>query len=271
MRGPARPAAFVRDWRARTPAVAVVLCSVLLMTPVSSVFAGPRAMAQPGACRPNRPSDFAINRWAGWQVNGDGETIGGVYARIFNYAPYVDPGHRGDFVYTWTMLTVDHPLGTDAPYVQIGWVQFANGERHTMEQWKKVGEPPQTRFVDPPQPVNTYSYYDVLFNYRPGAFSFMVGGKDLHDDLRAWFTPTQAQIYAETLSLASQMPGGGDPSSHEDLLDSSYYMHGAWRSFMPGAVIHVNDLRGRDDSRYFGHTDPVSGGDLSVWDRACAR
>ncbi len=48
-------------------------------------------------------------------------------------------------------------------------------------------------------------------------------------------------------------------------------MNGAWHSFMRGATINVNDIRGRDDSRFFGHTNPVSGGDLSVWDLACAR
>ena len=251
------------------PAIVVVLVSVGLMTPVTGTFAQPRS-AQ-GACNPNRPSDFPLNRWAGWNVDGRGQTIGGVYARIFNYVPYVDPVSQGDFVYTWTMLTVDHPLGADAPYVQVGWVQFANGERHTMEQWKKVGEPPLSRFVDPPQASNTYSYYDVLYNYRKGNFTFMVGGRDLHDDLPAWFIPTRAEVYAETLSLASQMPGGRDPGSRQDLLDSSYYMNGAWHSFMPGATINVNDIRGRDDSQYFGHSSPLSGGDLSIWDTACTR
>ena len=250
-------------------AVIVVLVSVGLMTPVTGTLAQPRFAT--GACHPGRSSDFPLNRWAGWNVDGHGQTIGGVYARIFNYVPYVDPVNNGDFVYTWTMLSVEHPLGADAPYVQIGWVQFANGERHTMEQWKKVGEVPLSRFVDPPQPANTYSYYDVLFNHRSGNFSFMVGGRDLHDDLPAWFRPTRAEVYAETLSLASQMPGGRDPSFREDLLDSSYYMNGAWHSFMPGATINVNDIRGHDNSRYFGHTNPVSGGDLSVWDLACAR
>jgi len=212
------------------PAIVVVLVSAGLMTPVTGTFAQPRS-AQ-GACNPNRPSDFPLNRWAGWNVDGRGQTIGGVYARIFNYVPYVDPVSQGDFVYTWTMLTVDHPLGADAPYVQVGWVQFAN---------------------------------------RKGNFTFMVGGRDLHDDLPAWFTPTRAEVYAETLSLASQMPGGRDPGSRQDLLDSSYYMNGAWHSFMPAATINVNDIRGRDDSQYFGHTSPLSGGDLSIWDTACTR
>ena len=99
------------------PAIVVVLVSVGLMTPVTGTFAQPRS-AQ-GACSPNRPSDFPLNRWAGWNVDGRGQTIGGVYARIFNYVPYVDPVSQGDFVYTWTMLTVDHPLGADAPYVVV--------------------------------------------------------------------------------------------------------------------------------------------------------
>src|SRR5437870_2430251 len=82
------------------PAIVVVLVSVGLMTPVTGTFAQPRS-AQ-GACNPNRPSDFPLNRWAGWNVDGRGQTIGGVYARIFNYVPYVDPVSQGDFVYTWT-------------------------------------------------------------------------------------------------------------------------------------------------------------------------
>lgn len=179
----------------------VVLLTVLLMTPVTGALAQPRIPT--AACNPGRSSDFPLNRWAGWQV-GQGQVIGGVYAKILNAAPYVDPRDGSDFVFTWTMLTGDDPVGADAPYVQIGWVQFANGERHTMEQWKKVGEPPHSRFVDPPQPVGGATYYTVLFNYRPGTFSFMVAGKDLR--VPAWFTPTQ--VYAETLSLASQMPGG---------------------------------------------------------------
>ncbi len=100
----------------------VVLVSVGLMTPVTGTLAQPRFAT--GACIPGRGSDFPLNRWAGWNVDGHGQTINGVSARIFNDVPYVDPVNAGDFVYTWTMLTVEHPLGADAPYVQIGWVQF---------------------------------------------------------------------------------------------------------------------------------------------------
>jgi hypothetical protein len=229
-------------------------------------------------CNPNRTPDYLTTRWDGWQYNGGSNTVGGVYSKIWNYSPYVSTDNSGDFAYSWTMLTVDHAVGVSAPYVQIGWVEFPYGARHTMIQWYHVGDAnPSTRYWDPPKSVNTYTYYDVLYNNRPGVFSFVVGGVDLGSsyDISAWFTPTEAQAYGETLSLADQMPGGYTSSAdYEDLFDSSYWQGGAWHGFSvyPGSptTIHNNDIYGNSDSGYFSHTNPPStSNNISIWDLAC--
>jgi hypothetical protein len=59
------------------------------------------ALCDPQSVDPGRVTTNNVY-FDGWQVNGGSNTIGGVYANIWNYDPYVDPAT--DWTYSWVML-----------------------------------------------------------------------------------------------------------------------------------------------------------------------
>lgn len=228
-------------------------------------YSGSGMGCDPLAADGARTSDWKHIYWDGWQYNGGSTTINGVQASIWNYSPWVDPANSGSYVYAWVMLTVDHGYGVDAPLVQNGWVEFPYGVRHTMLMWHSVGGGFSATYADPPKALKTYTNYEI---FRSGGnFNFYVAGSYQYST-PALFTPTEAQIYGETQSFRSQMPGGHASSyDYEDLFGSQYFTN-AWHYFMPGATVHTVDQNGYDYSLYFGHTAP-SGGNLSIWDWDC--
>jgi hypothetical protein len=225
------------------------------------------------SCNPStndgaRTSDYLHYYFDGWQYNGGSNTIGGVYSSIWNYSPFVDPA--ADWTYAWVMLTRDHQPGADAPLAQVGWMQWASGARHTMVMWHNPGGGYSYTYTDPPKAVNTYSSYEVLYNNTPGYLTFYVAGTNVYS-VANFFVPSEAQVYGETHSFHSQMPGGHQSSLYyEDFLSSQYWL-GSWKTFLPGAQIYDVDQNGYSESLYFGHTNPSSGGNLSIWDWDCAQ
>jgi hypothetical protein len=220
-------------------------------------------------CNPGRSNDFETHRWVGWKWGmSNGDKVGGVYSNIWNYSPWVYPVVN-NFSTSWALLTYEHAVNRDADWAQAGWLEFRNGERHTFFQTHAVGQSPLTYFDAPTYPVNTYVYYDTLEDYYPGYISFRVAGVNF-EKIPDWFWPTEAQVSGETLSLADQMPGGyHSAGTYEDLFDSSYYLNFAWHGFLPGAQIFNMNQGGGDESSHFGHTNPASGNNLSIWDKAC--
>jgi hypothetical protein len=56
---------------------------------------------------------------------------------------------------------------------------------------------------------------------------------------------------------------------YEDFFSSNYWL-GTWRPFAPNAQIFADDKNGVTIPN-FGHTNPTTGANLSIWDRACAQ
>jgi hypothetical protein len=148
-------------------------------------------------CQPGRANN-GVPYWAGWYRNASSGVLGGVYSNIKNYSPWVQPGSD---TMAWVMLTLKSG-GTN--WAQVGWWEEAYGVRHTFTQWTK-NNTWYTNFWSP-QPVNTYTYYTVLWDNLP-RWTFQVGGTTI-SQVSASFSPNASQVMGEIHTLASQMPGG---------------------------------------------------------------
>jgi hypothetical protein len=218
--------------------------------------------------QPRSPSNYPYNYWDGWKYNLN-QIIGGAFANIWNYSPWVYPTN-GDFASAWSLLTYDHGYGGDDGYAQVGWIEYKNGERHTFEEAHDSGGGIWYVTSDfPTYAVNTYTYYDTLYNSTTGVISFRVNGTNgAHTWVSQTWIPGEAQVSAESADWATQMPGGYSSSYyHEDLFDSEYYL-GGWKHFPSNAPIFTAGKNGEDESSQFGHTTPTSN-NLSVWDKKC--
>lgn len=258
MRPFAATKAVGRRWR--------ILAATGICVASLGIAAPANAWCDPHSVDPGRVTTNNVY-FDGWQVNGGSNTVGGVYSNIWNYDPYVDPAT--DYTYAWVMLTQHHSPGVDVPLAQVGWVKWSSGLRKTMVMIHSVGGPYSEAFTDTPKPINTYTYYQVLYNNTPGYVTFWVAGTKVFS-WPNWFVPNEAQVYGETHSFRSQMPGGYQSSLYyEDFFNSNYWL-GTWRPFAPNAQIFADDKNGVTIPN-FGHTNPTTGANLSIWDRACAQ
>ena len=227
---------------------------------------GGGAGGSPGTkCDPSVADSGRVNDnntyFDGWGRNFS-YVIGGVYASIYNYSPWVWPQklNNGNFNASsaWTMLAA-----STIAYGQIGWWEFAFGERHTFIQFADSSGP-DTVYEDPSgsQPVGTSSYYTTLYGADgAGVLSFQVNGSTIFDRLVS-FSPTSAQIAGEINTLSDQMPG--NTSFHEDLADSHVYTQG-WQTFSGGPFSGDNF----DNWAKVFPNKVVNATDIQIWDADC--
>jgi hypothetical protein len=214
-------------------------------------------------------------------VYRDGK-IGGVYALILNYSPWVHPGSD---VSAWVMLQRKNEAGD---HEQIGWIEGPNyprsGDRNTLVESAHrdtcpafLGplcgvyianercdlHPAELHCVRPlrTEPIGTYSLYKVLWNSEQ--FRFYVNGKEVAH-APAYFEPNEAIIAAETHSLADQMPG--TPTEPETFTDAHVYINGHWQPFNGK---HDTSSEVGFNPRYYGFRQSSNGERISVWDRNC--
>jgi hypothetical protein len=58
-------------------------------------------------------------------------------------------------------------------------------------------------YADPPKPINTYTYYQVLYNNTPGYLTFWVAGTKVFSQPN-FFVPNEAQVrHCSDIHLAS--------------------------------------------------------------------
>jgi len=187
------------------------------------------------AYNPGRPDNYAAppnnpGYFAGWQLTPP-TNPGRVRADILEYSPYV-ANQVNDAVSAWTMLTD----GTH--YAQAGWWRRWDGAR-VFWAWSDTTAP-NGRFrahTWPPLPLGTYTEYRTLYRNTAGAFRFQVNRSTVATiTTNPTFVPTQAQIYGETHTLASQMPGGRTATEVFDNANISYWTgspatYSAWAPF----------------------------------------
>lgn len=259
----------------RSKKIAILLCAttvVLALGLVPSV----RAYAAGGGdgCNPHRGVGNDKSQFDGWQNDHiSTTTVGGAYANIYNYSPWVSANTSqgsNEIVVAWTMLTD----GTN--YAQVGWWEYAgthgSPQRNVFVEINSNGSDYQQLFTA--QTQDTSTYYTTLFtpNGSGGTLSFQVAGSTLGGIPSAYttvsWTPHHSQIYGEVHNVADQMPGDQRAGKFETFEDSSYYAGGAWHAYYGDVNTHAFD----DQPTDWGQTTALEtgkGGTLSDWDWAC--
>jgi len=254
-------------------AVAVVVaCIPVFEAPVGSGAAvgetlrGLRAGVVDG-CNPGRPNNYLKYYWDG--ADRAGGTIGGVYASISNYAPWVSPPSSDD-VSEWVML--DQQPSSDL-YVQIGWIDLAGGQRYTFDEYSFGPNTFHDNYY-PSYPVNSRPRYTVIYeaghNQR---FVTEVNGR-IYDSITKIFKPNDAQIYAEIHTRSSQIPGGTrdlgrSANSVRDAHVSFVGSSKGWQNF-DGTTSITGGSKGAGAS-WMGEAPAHASGVNSwrTWDKAC--
>jgi hypothetical protein len=208
--------------------------------------------------------------------------IGGVYARILNYSPWVHPGSD---VSAWVMLQREHEA---ADHEQLGWIEGPNypksGDRNTLIESAHADtcsnplglfcgtyiprercdlHPVELHCVRPlrTEPIGSYTVYTVLWNRSE--FRYYIDGRQVAHS-PAYFEPNEAVLATETHSLADQMPG--TPTEPETFTDAHVYIDGRWQPFHGK---HDSDPADGFNPRHYGFRQSPNGESVSVWDRNC--
>jgi hypothetical protein len=156
-------------------------------------------------------------------------SAGGVYSRIKNYSPWVYPiASDKSTAFGWAML---YDSAVTGRWAQVGWREKPYGVRRTYVEYidssNSVWQLPNWSA----KPINSYTYYTVLYNNPAGKISFQVDGVTIHS-FNISFAPSQAQLASETHSFADQMLGGYSGSAYRaDYFDSHVYLNGSWQAF----------------------------------------
>lgn len=236
-------------------AFAPLLTLVVLLSSIAFDFV-PHRLAE-AKCNPQRSNDYVSYRWVGSRRAATG--IGGVYASILNYSPWVYYiSSTQSSVSSWTMLN----NSTGDRWAQVGWLEFPSGVRYTVVQYTRYNGGSWVTWSQlyAPQTTGTSAYYTVLYNYpQPGNYSFQVAGSTIKTATDAPFSPGEAHAAAETQSLADQMPGGSSAGYHEQFYDTEIWL-GSWQAF---AGTGLNS----DSSRFT--LNGLSTYNFETWDDAC--
>jgi hypothetical protein len=249
--------------------------------PTSTQSASNQATAPRRKCHPKRAAEPGGRHYyfdAAYRLG----KIGGVYARILNYSPWV---HSGSDVSAWVMLQREHEA---ADHEQIGWIEGPNypksGDRNTLIESAHANtcsnplglfcgtyiprercdlHPVELHCIRPlgTEPIGTYSVYTVLWNHAQ--FRFYVNGREVARS-PAYFEPNEAVLAAETHNLADQMPG--TPTEPETFTDAHVYINGHWQPFHGE---HDSDPADGFNPKRSGFHQSPNGEGFSVWDRNC--
>jgi hypothetical protein len=223
------------------------LAKALASTVLATVFVTFLSTAPVAAkCYPARSND-GITYFDGWERDTVGVTVGGIYAAILNYSPWV---YSGNLSTAWTMLAY---LGDN--WAQIGWIEYAGGVRYTVIQWTIGPNNARTKYLGP-QSVGSTSTYTVLYNNTPGDFTFQVNGSTV-DLETASFGPTKGENYGEIHTRADQMAGA--TQAHENFSNAHIYING-WQAFSGAGYS--------DDTSIFKYS-VLSTTQTQIWDVAC--
>lgn len=251
--------------RARVAALAAACLAGMAF--VTVIPAGD-ALASGGGdgCNPGRANNYLSYYFDGAHSQNVSGAPGGVYASIKNYSPFVAGPNQGapsnDDVSEWVMLDD----GTH--YAQIGWIEFAGSVRNTFAEWTTSG----TNFTDQFSsafPINSTQRYTVL--YQPGNTNPYVlevnGGAYYY--VPHYFTPNDAQIFAETHTAASQIPGGTADNTTETPLVSDAHV---WPTAGSSSSWQNFDGATQVAGASWGRISPAPGSTANswrTWDTAC--
>jgi hypothetical protein len=253
--------------------------SLVLAATVGIAFLTPtpaRAAGGGDGCNPNRAAGSEGTQLDDW-YNTQSSAIGGAYANIYNYSPYVATGSGtngvNETVAAWTVVAKD-----TNNFGQVGWMEWGYGHtpplRHVFVQIESGGVY-QTQYFDA-QTQDTSTYYTTLFspNGSGGTLSFQVAGStlSLNSTLTAaasvTWQPLWSKISGEVLNGADQMPGDQRSGKAETFEDSSFYQGGSWHAYSGNSGTATENFQ----STYWSNStasETGKGGTLSIKDWSC--
>lgn len=198
----------------------------------------------PTSSEPIGGAGYALD---GWETNPN-VPLGGVYADIYNYSPWVQ---QGSLVDAFVMLA-----DNDAHWAQVGWIEHPNGIRSSFYEARQANGQIDENVYLTPYPEGSTHLYEVLYNNTPGYYTFYIDGQ-LLIEFQLGFTPTNAQEFGEVHNWKDQM--AGSTSQFEVFADAHVYQ-GGWRTFSGG---------GYDQSDWWGN-DTYSATQDWIWDQRCS-
>jgi hypothetical protein len=228
-------------------------------------------------CNPGRANNYLTYYWIGATSQNviNGTPVGGVYANIRTYSPFVAGPNQGapsgDSVSEWVMLDSGTP-GSSYQWAQIGWLEFPGGVRNTVVQYADGSNDIQTDYYSP-SAINSTQTYGVL--YAPGGqFTLSENGVNLVITNLSW-APDSADIDAELHTEASQVPGGtADPSGQVAQVTNAHVWptagSGGWGNF-DGYTLYTSKPSAPEN--FIGIAPFGTGGNNSwrTWDKACTK
>lgn len=197
--------------------------------------------------------------------------VGGIYAEIRNYSPWVDP-NPDPHGYTpastaWVMLQ-----GNGAYWAQIGWLEIGGGHRWTFTQTHTPGTTPITHLTDP-RMTDHYTYYTVLYNAGPPAkltFQYRDSSQGTPTTIEAPLTswvPYYGSLASEISTYSNQM--AGSVSDTEGFYDAHWYVGGwAYTTFDATSRV-IRDATTGVPTTEFKMDGPYYGYQTYTWDGAC--
>jgi hypothetical protein len=258
----------------------VLIASAILVVGSPTIV---RAAGGGDGCEPYRSVSAENSQLSYWK-NTQSSTVGGVYANIYNYSPWISnaSGTAGpnENDSAWTAVAQD--LNN---FAQVGWMEYAGNHvggsgtgpyvRDVFAQIWTSGSPVTQWW--PAETQDTSTYYTTFFapGSSNGTLSFEVNGSLLSlnstlllASIVGW-TPTWSQIGGEVHNLADQLPGDARSGKNELFEDSSYYASGSWHGYYgnsgtPPPYNEQPNLWGQSKAPESG-----KGGTLSIWDRYC--
>jgi hypothetical protein len=226
-------------WRSAAPlGLLLALCGLLV--------GGQPALA---LCNPGRTNDHQ-HYWDGFWRN-PGSQVGGVYANLTQYAPYVN------YIDTSGWVMINRLDAND--YAQIGYLY-------------EVGSPgPITGFAEYNDTgINGHQYqefsipgswpveFKVLYGNTPGQFTFYANGTKEMSHCTC-FTPIDSQMNGELQSQSDQMLGGWN-GNHMVFANAHIYL-GGWQAY--------SGTQDSSNQSIWGNTIDPSGLRADIWDWAC--
>jgi hypothetical protein len=244
---------------------------------VSAAKPVPRSGGGDG-CNPGRATN-SVFYWIGATSQKASAEVGGLYANIRTYSPFVAGPNQGapsnDSVSEWVMLDpgdLGNPNITE--WAQIGWVEFPGGVRNTFIQTADGNNNLHTDFFAP-SAINSTQTYGVL--YQPGVqfpFTITENGSNLVSFSLSW-VPSSADILAELHTQASQVPGGtADPSGQVAQVTNAHVWQnagsGGWQNF-DGETLWTWSPTSAPRPSFIGLAPLGTNGNTSwrTWDKAC--
>jgi hypothetical protein len=230
------------------------------------------------------------------------QTVGGVYAKILNYNPYVvtfvGPGAGPDAATAWTMLTNTNETHTGAAsWFQLGWLKWpsmfpttSSGPQIFIQDLEPTATTPFTN-VYGVATTGSASYYTTSFDPITGTDSkgtptfgsfiaYVNGSTPLTGKRTAYFVPEEAQIAGEIHDTLDQFPGG--TQTPETFVDGHIWYPagyigsntGSWQWYSGELFNYAPTIVGSSPSVTPGSSTPTivdfsKGQTLSEWDRNC--